>query len=270
MVKFFTILFVATCVATCLYACTAPVTVDARSVAVEVLPETPSGDGNAFPFGYTSIWAPYYMAGYAGIPNFTVAPGDVVAFCLDAGVENNVDIHRTISFGYINGDVGSNSISSLAPMNMVQVAFDELGTGRGDSTFGTFDLEFTIDSSFTYDSSLGDLVIAISTERNNDGSPSFNVIGGIAADPSGNFLFRAFPQPDLTSNFGSNYNYAIPAFRIYNSDSDDDCVCELFEANGNVAMTSASSNGNCVCLQFSDDQSATNPAIKIGEEACEA
>jgi hypothetical protein len=278
MVKFSTILFVATCVATCLYVCTA--SADARSVAVEVLPvDGPVGGANTWPFGETDSWTPYFMGAYTDIPNFTVAAGDVVAFCLDGsspftGTKNDADIQRTISFGYLNGNVGSNPIETLAPVNMVQVAFDQLGTGRGDATRGTFDLEFTLDSSFTYDSSLGDLVIALSTERNDDPSSNFIMIGGTSSDSSGKFLFRAFRQPSLTANFASFRSDLshIPAFRIYNSgsDSNDDCVCELFEANSNVAMTSASSNGNCVCLQFNGDQSATNPAVKIGEEACEA
>ncbi len=107
--------------------------------------------GNCILFGCPDRYSPAGFV-YENIGALDLNAGDTISF--DLGRTNDQNLIFDIFLLQITNGTGISSlvsdITSLLNLSWTQVASGALGTGRGDTIVGNFDLTFTLDSDFSF------------------------------------------------------------------------------------------------------------------------
>jgi hypothetical protein len=183
----------------------------AQAATVTVFPNNPNpSGGQAFPFGFGTVWPPHAAFIYQNVPSFELQAGDTLAFDLNA--VNNADIELDIALART---VSNGTIVNDGPFQQVVSNDQTPANPRGDTTVGNFELRFTAQAPFSFPG--GGLIIRFS-----DPSPSYaadnvftsDLVYANANDTSGFFVRRAIADADGVFPWPNSDTCCIGGFRV--------------------------------------------------------
>ncbi len=169
--------------------------------------------GNCIPFGDGFIFGDFMGFVYKDMPAFDLAPGDTIAFDLyaknDVDIEMNVAIaHTTVNGGTAEDFTGFLPIASGTPT-----------TPRGNLV--SYDYELAWVAEFPVSFPGGGLIVRF--EPTGGYALDMNCTPVItatnSADPSGNFVWRFYSDPDGKSPWAGGDSFVIGIMRITSSSS---------------------------------------------------
>jgi len=185
-----------------LLACCFFITANAQTVAVSVMPSSPTIVSNCIPLG-NNTWYGFSGFIYRNVPAFTMLAGDKIKF--DLGGLNDVEIRRNIYFAVATANPSGpyNIPEGISALSWVQVVSESQTpvNSFGNTVIGDYELTYTATNSFSFPG--GGFIIGFAGNPPAtyfDGGNDQVLVNTNTNDASNQFYCRFFSKPHLSTS----------------------------------------------------------------------